>query len=115
MEPKHRQLFFLRYEQAKKDITPGKNESPAKDCQELFKQIESMPGLNLQKPDPCSGDCPPNIHKMQVYTGEYGMHVQRQNGDGSWSDMEYNGHPPRRCEQKAPDGMSTCPMLCAPN
>ncbi len=92
----------------------GDGRNNGKDCKQLLSQIS---GNYSAQPVPKGGKCPPGTHKISVFSdGNGGYHIQRQNSDGSWSEMglnDPNTYPPRTC-QRGSSG-TDCGNLCAPD
>jgi hypothetical protein len=86
-----------------------------------MKQIKADSGAV----EPKNGKCDPGFHRIKVYSSGGGYHVQRQDADGDWSEMNY-GFEPRRCktdlfgmpkdspQDKGKPGKA-CGILCAPD
>ena len=98
------------------DGTPD-GEGNAKDCPGLKKQLTSGKfSQNYPVPDSGAmcGKCKNGEHKIKVFSdGNGGYHIQRQDADGSWSEMSLNPtYPPRPAQ---PDSGKPCGELCVPN
>jgi RHS repeat-associated protein len=72
-----------------KDMYPGVGQGSEDSCNDLKKALKD----NYGALDPTLGKCPPGWHKIRVYPG---FHIQRQDGDGKWSEKN-KGHAARRC------------------
>jgi len=86
----------------------------AKKCADLVAQIKK----NYKGGDvPKGGNCPPGSHKVAVFSDgdSGGYHVQRQNSDGSWSEMSKQpDYPPRKCTRGDAPGKD-CGNICLPD
>ena len=72
---------------------------------------------------PGAGKCPEGYHKIKPWVGEENSsgfndyHFYRQDGDDTWSQMDY-GQPPTACKNpKKPHkpGDTPCKDMCVPN
>jgi len=90
----------------------GGGENVAGDCPGLMKQLKSDSKVKAKETD-CNGNCPDGTHKIRVYSDPPGFHIQRQDADGSWSELEYHGSGAHRCKPKSHG--KKCGDLCVPN
>ncbi len=93
-------------------------------CADLMKRIiadfnKDPNVINL----PGAGKCPEGYHKIKPWVGEENSsgfndyHFYRQDGDDTWSQMDY-GQPPTACKNpKKPHkpGDTPCKDMCVPN
>jgi RHS repeat-associated protein len=92
----------------------------AKSCTNLMTQIKTNYKGVIDVPK--DGKCPPGAHKIAVFLGDRGYHVQRQDSNGEWSEMSLGpDYAPRKCKRAGPaarwlDSLGDdCGNLCAPD
>jgi hypothetical protein len=105
---------------------PGKPQFPdkgdgsqnAKNCKDLIVQIKKNYPEVIDVPKRFFGEkpCPQGYHKIAIFSdeGSVGFHAQRQDADGTWSEMSLSPDiAPRKC--KRGDKGTDCGNLCAPD
>jgi len=90
-------------------VMPDGGDNFGHDCNSLTNQLMQNYGVTSM---PRSGSCPAGSHAISIQSdGANGFHIQRQDGDGGWSDQSlFPTWKPRKCK---PNG--NCGIMCAPN
>jgi hypothetical protein len=95
----------------------GDGRNNAKGCDVKNQIKKTYKGTDVPK----DGNCPGGSHKVEVFADPNGgYHVQRQNSDGSWSEMSLGAgpgqtYPPRKCKQGKSPGLKDCGTICLPD